>query len=209
MDLKHIKLEYEREELERKNLTSSPFEMIQKWFDDAKKAEITYLNAANLATVNTKGVPSNRIILIKEMTEEGAIFFTDYSSDKAHHIETNPVASLCLFWKELDRQIRITGRAYKIPRDESEAYFHSRPKASQLSAYISSQSSVVDDHYLTQELTKATEAFKDKVVPCPEDWGGFIVKYEEVEFWQGRPNRLHDRFVYKFENNWKIERLSP
>jgi pyridoxamine 5'-phosphate oxidase len=210
MDLKNIKLEYIREELDIKDLAPTPLEQVKKWFEEAIKAEISYPNAASLATISKDNIPSNRIVLIKEINENGVQFFTDYTSSKGQDLDTNPIASILLFWKELDRQIRITGKVSKTSREVSQAYFAKRPKESQISATASMQSKSIDKEKLQSEVKNLQDEFKNKDVECPSRWGGFHIELNEVEIWQGRPNRLHDRFLYKFiDNDWKIDRLSP
>ena len=211
MDLKKIKLEYNRAELKKEDLAGHPFEQIQKWFKQAEEAQIEYLNAASIATVSREGIPSNRIILIKEITKEGAILFTDYESHKGADLAANSYTALCIFWKELDRQIRIIGKAEKISEEASTKYFHSRPKESQVSAYLSHQSHPVTKEELEEKQAKLLKEYENKEVPRPKRWGGYLVKFETVEIWQGRPNRLHDRFEYQIDanNNWSITRLSP
>ncbi len=210
MDLKDIKLEYIREELNISDLNSCPIKQLQLWFKEVKDLEISYPNAASLATVDTNGVPSNRIILIKEVSDQGLIFFTDYDGNKAKNLLSNNNASILLYWKELDRQIRITGKTKKIPLEDSKEYFYSRPKESQISALASKQSSIITKEELYKKVDLLNSKYQNSEVDFPENWGGFIVSYEELEFWQGRPNRLHDRFLYtKEKSNWIISRLSP
>ena len=210
MDLKDIRLEYTRKELNRELLHQNPIEQITAWFQDARESQIEYLNAATLSTVNEKGFPSGRIVLLKEITEGGAIFFTNYDSDKGKEISLNPKVSLCIFWKELDRQIRLSGTAEKISERESLEYFQTRPRESQISAHASHQSSIVTKEELDQAVEKFQNEFKSQDIPLPKNWGGYRVILSEVEVWQGRPNRLHDRFQYtKSESEWVINRLAP
>lgn len=210
MDLKDIKLEYIREELNQKDLNNDPSQQLQKWFKEAQFSEISYPNAVTLATVDKNGVPSTRIVLVKEITSNGIIFFTDYGSEKALNIENNNQVSILFFWKELDRQIRVVGEASKISLEESKEYFYSRPRESQISALASNQSSPITKEELVNRVNTIAEEFEGKEVKFPQTWGGYIVSYKSFEFWQGRPNRLHDRFQYKKEaSNWNIERLSP
>jgi pyridoxamine 5'-phosphate oxidase len=210
MDLKDIKLEYIREELNQDDLNKEPVLQLQKWLKEAQKSEISYPNAVTLATVNSSGVPLTRIVLIKEITENGIHIFTDYSSQKGIDIQKNNNVSILFFWKELDRQIRVTGKATKLTLEESKEYFYSRPRESQISALASSQSSVVKKKELLESVETLTKNLEGKKVEYPETWGGYTVSYDSFEFWQGRPNRLHDRFQYeKQDTNWKIDRLSP
>jgi pyridoxamine 5'-phosphate oxidase len=210
MDLKDIKLEYNREELNIESISKTPFPQISKWFSQALKAEITYANAATLATISNNNIPSARIVLIKDIKENGITFFTNYESDKAQNISNNNNVTILLFWKELDRQIRITGKAVKVSNEESQKYFSSRPKDSQVSAVASKQSQEVTKIDLYEAVDRINLEYKDKDIICPNNWGGFLISYNEVEIWQGRPNRLHDRFLYRNINNvWKISRLAP
>jgi pyridoxamine 5'-phosphate oxidase len=210
MDLKDIKLEYIREGLNQKDLEARPIEQIKKWMNQAIKSEITYANAASLSTITKDGYPSSRIILIKEILDEGLIFYTDYTGKKALEIIESRKVSLLLFWKELDRQVRIQGTATKIDPEKSEQYFLSRPYESQISALASNQSSVISKEELESRVLALKEQYPEGEVPYPNNWGGYIVSVDACEFWQGRPNRLHDRFEFTQEKKqWKISRLSP
>lgn len=211
MDLKKIGAQYDRPELKRETLKSSPIEQLEEWIELSITAKLPYANAAVLSTIDDEGFPSSRVILIKEIKNGGLIFFTNYHSDKARNIERDPKVSLNIYWKELDRQVRITGHASRIPAQESKDYFYSRPRESQISAVASDQSSIVTK----EELHRAVEDLKKKCagkdVPFPDYWGGFIVSPASIEFWQGRPSRLHDRFLYtkNSDGSWGIDRLAP
>lgn len=210
MDLKDIRAEYLQAELNIRDLASNPFNQLNTWFDQVLKSEIIYPNAANLSTVDKNGVPHGRIILIKDIKDKGITFFTDYSSDKANQIADNKSVCINVFWKEFDRQVRMNGIISKVDRSESEKYFQSRPKESQISAAASSQSSEVSKEDLIAKVHELTKQYEDKdVLPCPESWGGYFVEINEFEFWQGRPNRLHDRFKYTLNDSWEIKRVSP
>ena len=166
----------------------------------------------SLATAGPHSKPSVRIVLLKGFDQDGFIFFTNYESEKGKQLEENPYAALAFYWIELDRQIRISGKAEKTSREESQTYFHSRPIGSQLSAWASRQSEVLDGRrVLDARMAEMTERFREKPIPLPPHWGGYRVKPEAIEFWQGRPNRLHDRFRYtrQADSNWLIERLAP
>ena len=206
MDLKNSRTEYEREELNQADLCASPIDELEKWLAEAQKIT-KYFNAATLSTVDEKGFPSSRIILAKDIKEGSLVFFTDYQSEKGKHLENNQNVSLLFFWPELDRQIRLKGIAQKLPRKESEAYFYSRPLESQISAMASRQSHPVKKEELYSRVQKIKETNE---TACPETWGGYKITLNYFEFWQGRPNRLHDRFIYKMQqNDWEISRLSP
>lgn len=211
MNLKDIKLEYNREELNRENLLKNPYEQVNKWFNEAISQGVSYPNAASLATVCVNSIPSVRTILIKDINLGGVTFFTNYNSRKARDIQTNQTVSLLLFWKELDRQIRITGKVTKTSKETSQHYFSTRSRESQVSALASNQSDVTTKEKLEDELERINKLYSEnEKIPCPENWGGFNISFEEVEVWQGRPNRLHDRFKYEQENNeWLIRRLAP
>lgn len=211
MNLNDIRQEYLQNELSIKDLDKSPFEQFKKWFQNALDADIDYVNAASLATIGRDGFPSNRIVLLKDINDTGIHIYTDYRSQKALDIEFNPNICLNIFWKEFDRQIRMTGTASKLNREENIKYFQSRPKASQISATASYQSSIASKIQLEEDVKQLTIKYKDEEkLPCPDYWGGYLVTISKFEFWQGRPSRLHDRFQYCLENNkWKIDRLAP
>lgn len=211
MDLKSIKIEYYRDELNRNDLALDPVVQLEKWMNDVQKLDISYPNAATLATTSPDGFPQARTILIKEMDSDGLSFFTDYRSQKGIDIQHNPYVSLLLFWKEIDRQVRIHGMATKMDEVASEKYFQSRSRESQLSAWSSHQSSITSKKKLYSQLDTITQNFKESTtLPRPKYWGGYKVSYSSFEFWQGRPNRLHDRFCYRKKNqSWEISRLNP
>lgn len=211
MDLKHIRDEFLQNELDIKQLADHPIDQLNQWFQQALKSNIRYPNAANLATVDDKGMPHSRMILVKGIEKSGITFFTDYSSDKGKQIKNNPNVCINIFWKEFDRQVRINGKVKKVSRLASEQYFQSRPKESQISATASSQSHPVDKKELIKTVENLKEQYHDqKALPCPADWGGYLLSVKEFEFWQGRPNRLHDRFKYQLQNErWNIFRVSP
>jgi pyridoxamine 5'-phosphate oxidase len=198
--------------LRRRDLDPDPIKQFGNWFTTAIEAGIRDVNAMSLATAGIDAKASVRIVLLKGFDHDGFVFFTNYESEKGRQLEANPYAALDFYWIELDRQIRITGRVEKTSREESERYFHSRPIGSQLGAWASRQSEVVDGRQvLDTRLAEMTERFGDKPIPLPPHWGGYRVKPETIEFWQGRPNRMHDRFRYTRQANgsWTIDRLAP
>jgi len=209
--LADLRREYTLGGLRRADLLPDPIEQFKKWFDEALRAEVFEPNAMALATANSKGEPSSRIVLLKAVDARGFVFFTNYDSRKGHDLAENPVASLTIFWRELERQVHISGKVSKVPREESEAYFSSRPLGSRLAAWASTQSAVVPDRaFLENKVAELKQKYADEKVPLPPYWGGYSVAPQMVEFWQGRANRLHDRFRYvKEQAAWRIERLSP
>ncbi len=204
--------EHAPEGLHRRDLDPDPIKQFSNWFTAAVEAGIRDVNAMSLATAGKDARPSVRIVLLKGFDQDGFIFFTNYESDKGKQLEANPFAALGFYWIELDRQIRISGSVARTPRQESERYFHSRPIGSQLGAWVSRQSDVIDGRrILDARLAEMTERFGDKPIPLPPHWGGYRLTPDAIEFWQGRPNRLHDRFRYTRQTNgsWSIDRLAP
>jgi pyridoxamine 5'-phosphate oxidase len=198
--------------LRRRDLDPDPLKQFSNWFTAAIEAGIRDVNALSLATVGADGKPSVRIVLLKGFDQKGFVFFTNYESEKGKQLAENPQAALGFYWIELDRQIRINGAVEQTSREESERYFHSRPLGSQLGAWASRQSEVIDGRrVLDARFAEITERYAGKPIPLPPHWGGFRLKPERFEFWQGRPNRLHDRFRYirNAEGVWQIERLAP
>jgi pyridoxamine 5'-phosphate oxidase len=198
--------------LRRRDLDPDPIKQFSNWFTAAIEAEIRDVNAMSLATAGRDAKPSVRVVLLKGFDQDGFVFFTNYESEKGVQLEANPYASLAFYWIELDRQIRIAGQTEKTSRQESEGYFHSRPIGSQLGAWASRQSEVLDGRrVLDARMVEMTERFGDNPIPLPPHWGGYRVKPDTMEFWQGRPNRLHDRFRYRrqTDGSWLIERLAP
>ncbi len=198
--------------LHRRDLDPDPVKQFANWFTAAIEAQIRDVNAMTLATATGEGRPSARIVLLKGFDQDGFVFFTNYESEKGSQLETNPFAALVFYWIELDRQVRISGPVERTSRTESERYFHSRPVGSQLGAWASRQSETVDARrVLDARMAEMTERFADKPIPLPPHWGGYRVKPELFEFWQGRPNRLHDRFRYRLQpdGSWQIDRLAP
>ena len=191
---------------------ADPILQFQHWLERAEAAGIPEPNAMTLATTSSEQHPSARMVLLKEANQDGFVFYTNYGSQKARELSANPRAALVFFWPALSRQVRITGRVAKTSRAESESYFHTRPRGSQLAAWASWQSSAIPDRaFLEARVRKLEEKYRGVDVPLPPNWGGYRLRPESIEFWQGRPNRLHDRLRYSRQpkGNWKIERLAP
>ena len=189
-----------------------PFRQFDAWLDDVFKANLPDPNAMTLATIGADGQPAARIVLLKGFSRDGFVFHTNYESRKGRELAENPYAAACFWWSELDRQVRIEGTAERLSDEESDAYFETRPRESQLAAWTSKQSRTLKDRReLEQRFTDVTSRYKDKSVPRPPHWGGFRIRPTVIEFWQGRQQRLHDRLRYRLddEGNWVLERLSP
>lgn len=207
-----IRRDYSLKTLNETDVDASPFAQFENWWQEAQASSIDEVNAMTLATASLDGVPAARIVLLKGYDEKGFVFFTNYESYKGQQLAENPRASLLFFWKELERQIRITGMVEKIAGEESDAYFLSRPVGSQIGAWASPQSHVITDRsWLENKVKEIEEKFKQQPLSRPEHWGGYRVKPVIVEFWQGRSSRLHDRIQYTLQDNgsWTIERLAP
>ena len=212
MDIHHLRENYARATLDRQDLQDSPFQQFELWFQQACASELLEPNAMVLATVSSEGIPCTRTVLLKYFDAQGFVFFTNYGSRKAHQIEQNPHVSLLFLWLPLQRQVQITGTAIKISTAESLNYFATRPRGSQLGAWCSPQSSIISSRQLLlMELEKMREKFANHEIPLPSFWGGYRVKPTSFEFWQGRSDRLHDRFLYtpKTDEQWEIQRLAP
>lgn len=208
--LSNLRKNYSLSELNENELPNNPISLFEKWFNQAVESEVDEPNAMTLATCTKDGKPSARIVLLKDFSHDGFIFFTNYESRKGIEIISNPNVALVFLWKELERQIRIVGISEKTSREESEKYFYSRPIESQIGAYISAQSSVLTSkEELFIKFEEAKNQYNNKI-HFPKNWGGFRVVPSEIEFWQGQPNRLHDRIVYsKNGNDWSFKRLYP
>ncbi|MCU0447876.1 MAG: pyridoxamine 5'-phosphate oxidase [Microscillaceae bacterium] len=210
-DIAQIRQDYTRQSLDIQEVSSNPFAQFEKWMEEAINAEVPEPTAMTLATVDSQGVPSARIVLLKGADEQGLVFFTNYASTKGKAMASNSQVCLNFFWAELERQIRIIGKIEKVSEAESQDYFQSRPRASQIGAWVSPQSQVVPNRaWLEQKFIELEQQFANQTIPKPEHWGGYRVIPQYFEFWQGRPSRLHDRIVYeKSDNDWQIQRLAP
>lgn len=210
-DVASLRAEYQLAGLDEAELAPDPFTMFSRWFDAARAAHVLEPNAMVLSTVSVDGIPSARTVLLKGLTDDGFVFFSNYDSRKGAELGANPHCSLLFGWYDLQRQVRIEGAASRIPRAETEAYFASRPRDSQIGAWASAQSSVVGSRAeLEVAYAEAAERFAEVDVPAPPHWGGYLVTPETVEFWQGRLHRMHDRLRYRRDGvSWLIERLAP
>jgi len=207
-----LRKEYSSRSLLETDIELNPIVQFQQWWAEAINSQIDEVNAMTVATASSDGMPAARIMLLKGFDTTGFVFFTNYKSYKAMHLQENPKACLVFFWKELERQVRITGLVEKIPDKESDEYFLSRPEGSQVGAWASYQSQVIESReWLESRYLELSEQFKQKELKRPEYWGGYKLTPVIIEFWQGRPSRLHDRIQYSVteDGSWKIERLSP
>jgi len=211
MDLKNLRLNYKKSAIDFKNLEDNPISFFLKWFDDALKIYKDEANACVLSTVSVENKPSSRVVLLKSVNEKGFTFFTNYKSNKSLDIQNNPNVSLNFYWPELERQVRITGIAEQISPKDSDEYFKNRPRESQMGAWLSHQSTSIGLYYdFMDTLNKLESTFKGKDVERPLHWGGYCIIPSKIEFWQGRPSRLHDRLLYEFDENvWNKKRLAP
>lgn len=212
MDLAQLRREYQRAALDIEHTAADPWSQFRSWFAEAESAGLLEPNAMTLATADPTGRPSARVVLLKGLSDEGFVFFTDYRSRKGRELDANPQAAVAFHWAELERQIRAVGRVSRLAREEGEAYFRSRPRGSQLGAWASHQSDLLEDRaLLIGRVEELARRYGDGPVPLPPHWGGYRLIPDEVEFWQGRADRLHDRIVYTrtSESGWRRARLSP
>lgn len=211
-DLGNYRKSYEKSALLESTIGDNPMELFQKWFYETEASEgVDEPNAMTVSTIGLDGFPKSRVVLLKKYTYEGFIFYTNYESEKGKAIAANPKVCISFFWPHMERQIIIKGNAEKVPENMSDGYFESRPDGSKLGAIVSNQSSIISSRELLEDRLKSLEKeYESKEIKRPNFWGGYLVRPISMEFWQGRPNRLHDRIRFTLENiDWKIDRLAP
>lgn len=211
-DIAALRKDYTLHSLTETDVDPSPFAQFTRWWNQALESAIEEVNAMALSTLNQEGFPESRIVLLKGYSEKGFVFFTNYESNKGTQLQHHANCSLLFFWKELERQVRINGRAEKISAQESDDYFNSRPEGSKIGAWASPQSRIVESQqWLHENFERIKAQYQNNSISRPPHWGGFIVRPVSIEFWQGRPSRMHDRIKYSLQQDggWKIERLAP
>jgi pyridoxamine 5'-phosphate oxidase len=211
-DLSKLRSEYSKASLDVSTILSDPIKQFEKWFQEAVEAKVLETNAMNLSTISVNNRPSSRIVLLKGIEHEKFLFYSNYQSTKGKELDQNPACALTFFWPELERQVRIEGIAERVDDKRSEQYFQSRPRGSQVGAWTSPQSSIIENRTILEERAKQIEKRFEglAVLPKPNQWGGYQVDAQMIEFWQGRPNRLHDRIqFFKIDDSWKFHRLAP
>lgn len=207
-----LRKDYQKQTLSEDDVDSDPIEQFNSWWKDEVSSGMDEINAMTLATASKAGIPDARTVLLKSVSEEGFVFFTNYNSQKAKELEENPNACLLFYWKDLERQVKISGTVEKVTAAESDAYFNSRPEGSKIGAWASPQSTVIESREVIEKnIEKYTTQFAGSFISRPAHWGGYLVKPSVLEFWQGRPSRLHDRIQYikTVDGSWKIQRLAP
>ncbi len=206
-----LRHDFAKQTLNKKDVNSDPIFQFEKWFKEAVSSKVNEPNAMTIATVGADGMPSARIVLLRNFNESGFVFYTNYISRKGHEIMDNPNCALLFFWPELERQVRIEGVLSKQTAEESDVYFNTRPRTSKLGAWTSEQSQIIENRKVLDEAyEKLSKKYPGEDIPRPSYWGGYILQPQRIEFWQGRPSRLHDRILYSKENNvWRIKRLAP
>ncbi len=211
MTFDELRREYDMGELLEEDMSDDPFEQFQRWFDDAQRADIYLPDAMVLATADASGAPNVRTVVLRGADEHGLVFYTNYGSDKAAELDANPRAALHFHWATLERQVKIFGSVTRTPRADAEAYWAKRPRSGQVGAWASPQSSPLSGRRELDAAADEVESrFRGEPIPCPEGWGGYVLVPESFEFWQGRPNRLHDRLRYVLEDLvWRLERIAP
>ena len=211
MSFDKLRREYQMDTLLEEEMSDDPFEQFQRWFDDAQRADLYLPDAMVLATVDADGAPNVRTVVLRGADENGLVFYTNYGSDKAPELDANPRAALHFHWATLERQVKVLGSVVRTQRTEAEAYWAKRPRSGQIGAWASPQSSSLSGRReLDAAAAEVESRFEGEPIPCPDDWGGYLLAPESFEFWQGRPSRLHDRLRYVLEDDaWKLERIAP